>query len=110
MRASASRTVPAPEEKAGDGAASVVHGFVRTPEGEPVRGAAVTLLTPGGRQLDRVLSLADGAYVVAVPSPGTCLPAVSASSHGARAAHVTVGEGPHVHDVELTPGGVDVVN
>lgn len=93
-----------------DQAASVVHGFVRTPEGEPVRGAAVTLLTPGGRQLDRVVSLADGAYVVAVPSPGTCLPAVSASSHGARAAHVTVGEGPHVHDVELTPGGVDVVN
>ncbi|MGA4981627.1 carboxypeptidase regulatory-like domain-containing protein [Streptomyces cellulosae] len=86
-----------------------MHGFVRTPEGEPVRGAAVILLTPGGRQLDRV-SLADGAYVVAVPSPGTCLPAVSASSHGARAAHVTVEEGPHVHDVELTPGRVDVVN
>ncbi|MGW0078170.1 carboxypeptidase-like regulatory domain-containing protein [Streptomyces cellulosae] len=81
-----------------------------TPEGEPVRGASVTLLTPGGRQLDRVVSLADGAYVVAVPSPGTYLLAVSASSHGARAAHVTVGEGPHVHDVELTPGGVDVVN
>ncbi|MGA5794879.1 MMPL family transporter [Streptomyces cellulosae] len=100
----------APEEKAVDGAASVVHGFVRTPEGEPVRGASVTLLTPGGRQLDRVVSLADGAYVVAVPSPGTYLLAVSASSHGARAAHVTVGEGPHVHDVELTPGGVDVVN
>jgi len=58
-----------------------------------VRGAAVTLLTPGGRQLDRVVSLADGAYVVAVPSPGTCLPAVSASSHGARAAHVSVGGG-----------------
>ncbi|MGA5809201.1 MMPL family transporter [Streptomyces cellulosae] len=100
----------APEEKAVDGAASVVHGFVRTPEGEPVRGASVTLLTPGGRQLDRVVSLADGAYVVAVPSPGTYLLAVSASSHGAWAAHVTVGEGPHVHDVELTPGGVDVVN
>ncbi|MEU0909131.1 MMPL family transporter [Streptomyces althioticus] len=102
--------VPMPDEKAVDGAASVVHGFVRTPEGEPVRGAAVTLLSPGGRQLDRVVSLADGAYVVAVPSPGTYLLAVSASPHGARAAHVTVGEGPLVHDVELTPGGVDVVN
>lgn len=102
--------MPAPEEKPVDGAASVVHGFVRTPEGEPVRDAAVTLLTPGGRQLDRVASLADGAYVVAAPSPGTYLLAVSASPHGARAAHVTVGEGPLVHDVELTPGGVDVVN
>ncbi|WP_286168855.1 hypothetical protein [Actinospica acidiphila] len=40
----------------------------------------------------------------------TYLLAVSASPHGARAAHVTVGEGPLVHDVELTPDGVDVVN
>ncbi|WP_431991005.1 hypothetical protein [Streptomyces albogriseolus] len=47
---------------------------------------------------------------MAVPTPGTYLLAVSASPYGARAAHVTVGDGPHVHDVELTSGGVDVAN
>ncbi|CAM5717835.1 MMPL family transporter OS=Streptomyces tendae OX=1932 GN=F3L20_04085 PE=4 SV=1 [Streptomyces tendae] len=88
----------------------MVHGFVRTPEGEPVRGASVTLLHARRPSLDRVASLADGAYIVAVPTPGTYLLAVSASPYGARAAHVTVGDGPHVHDVELTPGEVDIVN
>ncbi len=92
------------------GPSSVVHGFVRTADGEPVEGAAVTLMTSGGRQLDRVVSLADGAYIVSVPAPGTYLLAVTAAAHGSRAAHVTVTDGPLVHDVELTPGGVDAVN
>ncbi len=56
------------------------------------------------------MSLADGAYIVAVPAPGTYLLAVTASPYGSRAAHVTVADGPYVHDVELTPGGVDVVS
>ncbi|MFG1669735.1 MMPL family transporter [Streptomyces sp. Y7] len=92
------------------GRTSVVHGFVRTADGAPVDGAAVTLLTKGGRQLDRVMSLADGSYIVSVPAPGTYLLATSAESYASRAGQVVVTEGPLVYDVELAEGGVDAVN
>jgi RND superfamily putative drug exporter len=99
------------EPVAEGGGASVVHGFIRAEDGEPVAGAAVTLLTRGGRQLDRVTSLADGSYVVAVPGPGTYLLAATTADLGARARHVVVGEGPLVYDVELVgEGEVDAVN
>ena len=102
---------PAPgEEPAEAGRASVVHGFVRTADGEPVDGAAVTLLTKGGRQLDRVTSLADGSYIVSVPAPGTYLLATTAESYGSRAGQVVVADGPLVYDVELAEGEVDAVN
>ncbi|MFE9096164.1 MMPL family transporter [Streptomyces sp. NPDC007264] len=100
----------APEESVGAGGASVVHGFVRDAEGDPVGGAAVTLLSTGGRQLDRVVSLADGSYIVSVPAPGTYLVAVTAASYGSRAGHVVLGREPLVHDVELTGDEVDAVN
>ena len=93
-----------------DGPASVVHGFVRDTDGEPVAGAAVTLLSRGGRQLDRVVTLADGSYIVSVPAPGTYLLSVSASSYGSRASQVVVSEGPLVYDVELAEGELDSVN
>ncbi|MFE5893712.1 MMPL family transporter [Streptomyces sp. NPDC056462] len=95
------------EEPAGAGRASVVHGYVRTADGEPVDGAAVTLLTKGGRQVDRVTSLADGSYIVSVPAPGTYLLATTAPSYGSRAGQVVVADGPLVHDVELAEGEVD---
>ncbi|WP_437075274.1 MMPL family transporter [Streptomyces sp. enrichment culture] len=94
-----------------EGGASVVHGFIRGADGDPIAGAAVTLLTRGGRQLDHVTSLADGSYVVAVPGPGTYLLAATTADLGARARHVVVGEGPLVYDVELVgEGEVDAVN
>jgi RND superfamily putative drug exporter len=99
------------EQPAGtEGPASVVHGFIRTAEGDPVGGAAVTLLSKGGRQLDRVTSLADGSYIVSVPAPGTYLLAATAASYGTRAGHVIVEDGPLVYDVELAEGEVDAVN
>ncbi|MFJ3665440.1 MMPL family transporter [Streptomyces sp. NPDC090106] len=101
---------PAVEAPAPDGPSSVVHGFVRGPQGEPVADASVTLLTRGGRQLDRVVTLADGSYIVSVPAPGTYLLAATAPSYASRAGHVEVGEGPLVHDVELAEGEVDAVN
>ncbi|MET9734767.1 MMPL family transporter [Streptomyces sp. NPDC006458] len=105
-----SQEMPEQEPAPGEGPSSVVHGFIRTPHGEPVV-ASVTLLTRGGRQLDRVTSLADGSYVVAVPGPGTYLLSASAGGHGARARHVVVGEAPLVYDVELlAEGEVDAVN
>ncbi|WP_432155375.1 MULTISPECIES: MMPL family transporter [unclassified Streptomyces] len=92
------------------GPASVVHGLVRDSSGAPVEGAAVTLMSPGGRQLDRVTSLADGSYILSVPSPGGYLLAVTAPSYAPRARQVTVAEGPVVYDVELAEGEVDAVS
>jgi len=98
------------EEAAPAGGATVVHGFVRDPEGAPVDGAVLTLLSAGGRQLDRVTSLADGSYIVSVPGPGTYLLAATADTYGARARHVVVTDEPLVYDVELAEGEVDAVN
>ncbi|MCX4234027.1 MMPL family transporter [Streptomyces ortus] len=92
------------------GGSTVIHGFVRTPDGEPVEGAALTLLSKGGRQLDRVTSLADGSYIVSVPSAGSYLLAVTAQEHASRARHVMVGAEPLVYDVELAEDEVDAVN
>ncbi|MFH8464336.1 MMPL family transporter [Streptomyces sp. NPDC017991] len=93
-----------------DGGSTVIHGFVRTPDGAPVEGAALTLLSKGGRQLDRVTSLADGSYIVSVPSAGSYLLAVTAQEHSSRARHVMVGAEPLVYDVELAEDEVDAVN
>ena len=98
------------EEPVPAGRASVVHGFIRTADGDPVDGAAVTLLTKGGRRLDGVTSLADGSYIVSVPAPGTYLLAATAESYGSRAAQVVVADGPLVYDVELADGEVEAVN
>ncbi|MFF4251260.1 MMPL family transporter [Streptomyces sp. NPDC001663] len=98
------------EPEPADGPASAVHGFVRTAEGEPVENASVALLSKGGRQLDRVDSLADGSYIVSVPAPGTYLLSTAAPSYGTRATQVVVTDGPLVYDVELAEGEVDAVN
>ncbi|MGW3949994.1 MMPL family transporter [Streptomyces sp. NPDC004752] len=102
----------AAEPPAAGGPASVVHGFVRSVDGDPVHGASVTLMSKGGRQLDRVVSLADGSYIVAVPGPGTYLLAATSASYGSRARHIVVdgGDGPLVYDVELADDEVDAVN
>jgi RND superfamily putative drug exporter len=98
---------PSKDAPSAQGGASAVHGFVRDAEGEAVDGAVLTLLSKGGRQLDRVTSLADGSYIVSVPAPGTYLLSVTARSYGARVRHVEVTDEPLVHDVELAEGEVD---
>ncbi|MEU2919479.1 carboxypeptidase-like regulatory domain-containing protein, partial [Streptomyces sp. NPDC007057] len=106
------RHAPPPGPPPAAGGARLGAGAVGPPPAAAphVEGAAVTLMTSGGRQLDRVVSHADGAYILAVPAPGTYLLAVTAASYGSRAVHVTVADGPLVHDVELAPGGVDAVS
>ncbi|MFD3931140.1 MMPL family transporter [Streptomyces sp. NPDC058614] len=99
-----------PAPAAASTGATVVHGFVRDGEGAPVDGAVILLLSKGGRQLDRVTSLADGSYIVSVPVPGTYLLAATAPSYAPRARHVVVTDEPLVHDVELADGEVDAVN
>ncbi|MGW0574750.1 carboxypeptidase regulatory-like domain-containing protein, partial [Streptomyces sp. NPDC002920] len=90
-------TAPSPAH----GPSTVVHGFVRDASGDPVEGASVTLMSKGGRQLDRVTSLADGSYILSVPAPGTYLLSTTAPSYAAQARQVTVAGEPLVHDVEL---------
>ncbi|MGB8944151.1 MAG: MMPL family transporter [Streptomyces sp.] len=97
-------------ESYASGGASVVHGFIRTAEGEPVEGATLTLLSKGGGQQDRVLSLADGSYILAAPSAGAYLLAVTAPGYAARARHIIVADEPLVYDVELALEEMDTVN
>ncbi|WP_246258615.1 carboxypeptidase-like regulatory domain-containing protein [Streptomyces typhae] len=87
--------------------ASVVHGFIVTPDGEPLHSVTVTLLARGGRRLDRVSSLADGSYILAAPAPGVYVLAATAPGHAARARHIMLGDGPLTYDLELveTVGG-----
>ncbi|WP_327320858.1 MMPL family transporter [Streptomyces sp. NBC_01235] len=92
----------------GNGPASAVHGFVRDTAGDPVEDATVTLLTKGGRQLDRVTSLADGSYILSAPAPGTYLLATTAPSYSSRARQVTIATDPLVFDVEIAEGEMDV--
>ncbi|WP_307167695.1 MMPL family transporter [Streptomyces rishiriensis] len=91
--------------EAGDGPASVVHGFVRNTAGGPVENATVTLMSQGGRELDRVTSLADGSYILSVPAPGTYLLSTTAAPPLLRRARqLTVAGEPLVFDVELEEG------
>ncbi|WP_310432466.1 MMPL family transporter [Streptomyces sp. 3330] len=89
----------------GEGPASAVHGFVRNTAGEPVEDAKVALMSTGGRELDRVATLADGSYILSVPAPGTYLLATTAAPPLLpRARQLTVAGEPLVHDVELEEG------
>lgn len=47
-----------------------VRGTVRDPHGQPLPGALVTLLTRGGRQLDRANAAPDGGYRLNIPADG----------------------------------------
>jgi putative drug exporter of the RND superfamily len=99
-----------PDGHLGTGPSSVVHGFVRTADGDPVQDATVTLLTRGGLRLDQVASLADGSYIVSVPAPGGYLLSAAADSYTTSARQIEVLDGPLVYDVELAEEGVDAVN
>ncbi|MFF3321480.1 MMPL family transporter [Streptomyces sp. NPDC002889] len=91
---------------AAPGQGSVVHGFVRTDEGEPVGNAVLTLVSPGGSQVDRVESLADGSYILSAPAGGAYLLAATAGVHDPWVRHILIGGEPLVHDVTLTDMGV----
>ncbi|MFC7513085.1 hypothetical protein ACFQV4_35385 [Streptomyces thermocarboxydus] len=93
----------------GDGAASVVHGFVRTRRasrcGERPSPCSPRRTSAGPGGVPRRRGVRRGGPVAGHLSAGG-VGLVARGAGGAR----DRGEGPHVHDVELTPGGVDVVN
>ena len=69
----------------------------------PVRGAAVTLVDPAGRQLARDRSTADGRFTLTAPGPGSYV--LVASAPGRQPQVVTVQAGPAAGEVDLVLPG-----
>ncbi|QJS99942.1 MFS transporter [Streptomyces asoensis] len=79
-----------------------VRGQVRGAESVPVDGAAVTLISLGGRQLSRAVAGPDGSYAVEAPGEGTYVLIASADGHQPQATTVVVGATPVTYDVLLS--------
>ncbi|MFG2756696.1 MFS transporter [Streptomyces wuyuanensis] len=88
----------APEPVAG---ATAVRGVVRGSEGAPVGRAAVTLISPAGRQLGRAVTQADGSYTLDAPDAGSYVLIASADGFQPQASTVVVGDEPVAYDVLL---------
>ncbi|GGT21984.1 MFS transporter [Streptomyces purpureus] len=79
-----------------------VCGTVRTADGAAVPGAAVTLISLGGRQLGRTVAPADGGYALDAPGTGSYVLIASADGFQPQASTVVVGDGPLAYDVLLS--------
>lgn len=90
-------TLPAP---AAGGTA--VHGVVRGNEGAPVPRAAVTLISPTGRQLGRAVAQADGSYALDAPGAGSYVLIASADGFQPQASTVVVGVETLAYDILLS--------
>ncbi|MEU3509619.1 carboxypeptidase-like regulatory domain-containing protein [Streptomyces longwoodensis] len=82
-----------------------VRGQVRGGENAPVAGAAVTLISLAGRQLDRAVADTRGAYAVQAPGEGTYVLIAAADGHRPQATTIVVGADPVTHDVLLGSTG-----
>ncbi|WP_405615623.1 MFS transporter [Streptomyces sp. NBC_01508] len=78
-----------------------VHGVVRGGEGGAVPRAAVTLISPAGRQLGRAVAGDDGGYVVDAPGSGSYVLIAAADGYQPQAATVAVGTEPLAYDILL---------
>jgi EmrB/QacA subfamily drug resistance transporter len=83
------------------GSASV-SGRVAGLDGTIVPQAAVTLISPSGRQLGATTAADDGRYAFAVPAAGSYVLIGSAAGHQPQAALINVGTGPLSHDLTLS--------
>ncbi|WP_345497088.1 MFS transporter [Nocardia callitridis] len=88
-----------PEEFVAEGI--MVHGHVRS-AGAPVPRAALTLISPAGRQIGRAIARPDGRYALDAPNPGAYVLIASAEGFQPQAAPVTVGAQPLAHDIQLS--------
>jgi uncharacterized protein YfaS (alpha-2-macroglobulin family) len=79
-----------------------VRGLVRGSEGTSVPGAAVTLISLGGRQLARSVAQADGAYLLDAPGSGSYVLIASADGFQPQASTVVVGAEPLGYDILLS--------
>ncbi|MEU0956642.1 DHA2 family efflux MFS transporter permease subunit [Streptomyces niveus] len=78
-----------------------VHGVVRGTEGGAVPRAAITLISPAGRQLGRAVAGDDGGYEVDVPESGSYVLIASADGFQPQAATVAVGAEQLAYDILL---------
>ncbi|MGW2047182.1 MFS transporter [Streptomyces sp. NPDC001858] len=95
-------TVPGLTDDGPGGGGHPVRGQVRGAEGAPVGGAAVTLISLGGRQSSRAVAETDGSYGVEAPAEGTYVLIASADGHQPQATTVVVGATPVTYDVLLS--------
>ncbi|MGW5771147.1 MSCRAMM family protein [Streptomyces longwoodensis] len=82
-----------------------VRGHVRGGANAPIAGAAVTLISLAGRQLDRAAADPRGAYAVQAPGEGTYVLIAAADGHRPQATTIVVGADPVTHDVLLGSTG-----
>ncbi|WP_189130625.1 MMPL family transporter [Wenjunlia tyrosinilytica] len=82
-------------------AGPVISGTVRDSEGAPVAGAALTLVSSGGRQLGKVVADKAGGYVLPAPAPGSYVLVATSPSLGAKSTNVSVADGPTRLDLDL---------
>ncbi|MEU6255216.1 MFS transporter [Streptomyces sp. NPDC047043] len=101
--ASASVTAAEPAGVSGSvGGGIPVSGHVLGAERVPVTGAAVTLISLGGRQLSRSVSRADGSYGVEAPANGSYVLIASADGYQPQASTLVVTDAPVSYDVLLS--------
>ncbi|MEV5850481.1 MFS transporter [Streptomyces sp. NPDC051985] len=90
---------------AGTGDGVPVHGRVRGADGTGVGGAAVTLISLGGRQLGRAVADTEGRYAVEAPGEGTYVLVAAADGCRPQATTLLVSTAPVAHDLLLTGTG-----
>jgi hypothetical protein len=76
---------------------------VRNADGEPLAGAAITLIAPGGQQAGLGQAGHDGGYRIPVPEPGAYTLIAAAAGHAPAASTLRITPGQlRSHDVRLT--------
>lgn len=81
-----------------------LHGRIFREDGQPVPGAALTLIDQRGHQIARANSAPDGHYTIDAPQPDHCFLIASAAGHQPAAVDVTVTGQPQ--QLDLTLAGV----
>ncbi|WP_227982878.1 MFS transporter [Nocardia spumae] len=82
--------------------AIVVHGHVRAGDGTPVARAALTLISPTGRQIGRAIARHDGRYALDAPDRGSYVLIASADGFQPQATPIAIGDRPLAHDIQLS--------
>jgi EmrB/QacA subfamily drug resistance transporter len=100
---SASVATAEPDGASGSvGGESPVSGHVLGADRVPVAGAAVTLISLGGKQLSRSVSRSDGTYGVDAPAAGSYVLIASADGFQPQASTLVVANRPVSYDVLLS--------
>ncbi|PNG19972.1 MFS transporter [Streptomyces cahuitamycinicus] len=83
---------------------AVVSGRVRDTTGDGMAGATLTLISPAGSQIGRVVAHSAGRYELTAPAAGSYVLIAAADGHQPQATTVVLGERPLLHDLVLAGG------